>query len=224
MSVDAARWKITADKGVSMQNLDYYSIALFVIATCVTPGPNNIMLMSSGANFGMGRTLRHVAGINIGFPLMLVAVGLGAGAIFRQYPRLHDVLQLIGAVYLLFLAYQIARSPTADLGDKSGKPLGFTAAALFQWVNPKAWVMAVGAVLAYTSPLGSYTVQVVLIALLFFVLGSPCSMVWVFFGQYLRRFLTRPQRLKAFNICMSLVLVVSLIPVLRGLPFAQWWS
>lgn len=206
-----------------MQTLDYYSIILFVIATCVTPGPNNVMLMSSGANFGLSRTMRHLAGINIGFPLMLVAVGMGAGAIFRQYPWLHDGLQVIGVVYLLYLAYGIASAPV-DMDDRSGKPLGFTAAALFQWVNPKAWVMAVGAVLAYTTPLGPYGVQVLLIALLFFLFGSPCSMVWVFFGQYLRRFLTRPQFLKAFNITMSLVLVVSLIPVLRGLPFAQWWS
>ncbi|OPB04845.1 LysE Family Transporter [Pseudomonas fluorescens] len=206
-----------------MQALDYYAVAVFVIATCVTPGPNNVMLMSSGANFGMGRTLRHVAGINIGFPLMVVAVGLGAGAIFRQYPGLHDGLQVIGAVYLLFLAYQIARSPTTDLGDPSRQPLGFTGAALFQWVNPKAWVMAVGAVLAYTSPLGGYTLQVFLIALLFFLFGTPCSMVWVFFGQYLRRFLTRPRHLKVFNIAMSLVLVVSLIPVIKSLPFAQGW-
>ncbi|UEL25065.1 LysE family translocator [Pseudomonas fluorescens] len=206
-----------------MQALDYYAVALFVIATCVTPGPNNVMLMSSGANFGMGRTLRHVAGINIGFPLMVVAVGLGAGAIFRQYPGLHDGLQVIGAVYLLFLAYQIARSPTTDLGDPSRQPLGFTGAALFQWFNPKAWVMAVGAVLAYTSPLGGYTLQVFLIALLFFLFGTPCSMVWVFFGQYLRRFLTRPRHLKVFNIAMSLVLVVSLIPVIKSLPFAQGW-
>lgn len=90
-----------------MQTLDYYSIILFVIATCVTPGPNNVMLMSSGANFGIGRTMRHVAGINIGFPLMLIAVGVGAGAIFQQYPRLHDVLQVVGALYLL---YQIGRA------------------------------------------------------------------------------------------------------------------
>jgi threonine/homoserine/homoserine lactone efflux protein len=94
---------------------------------------------------------------------------------------------------------------------------------LFQWVNPKAWVMAVGAVLAYTSPLGGYTLQVFLIALLFFLFGTPCSMVWVFFGQYLRRFLTRPRHLKVFNIAMSLVLVVSLIPVIKSLPFAQGW-
>lgn len=207
-----------------MQGLDYYSIILFVIATCVTPGPNNVMLMSSGANYGVGRTMRHVAGINIGFPLMLVAVGMGAAAIFQEYPRLHEVLQVVGALYLLILAYQIASAPIVDLGEQSGRPLGFIAAALFQWVNPKAWVMAVGAVLTYTSPLGAYSLQVFLIALLFFLFGSPCSMVWVFCGQYLRRYLGRPQRLKAFNITMSLVLVASLIPILTNLPFAQWWS
>jgi threonine/homoserine/homoserine lactone efflux protein len=215
-AADADRWSVI------MQNLDYYSIILFVIATCVTPGPNNVMLMSSGANFGMGRTMRHLAGINIGFPLMLMAVGLGAGAIFRQYPWLQDGLKVIGAVYLLYLAYRIASTPVVNMDDPSGKPLGFTAAALFQWVNPKAWVMAVGAVLAFTSTLGPFSVQVVLIALLFFLFGSPCSLIWVFFGQYLRRFLNRPSCLKAFNITMSLVLLISLIPVFKRLSFPQW--
>lgn len=207
-----------------MPDLDYYAIILFVIATCVTPGPNNVMLMSSGANYGVGRTMRHVAGINIGFPLMLMAVGVGAGAIFQEYPWLHEVLQIVGAIYLLILAYQIASAPIVDLDEQSGRPLGFIAAALFQWVNPKAWVMAVGAVLTYTSPLGTYSLQIFLIALLFCVFGSPCSMVWVFCGQYLRRFLGQPQRLRAFNIAMSLVLVASLIPALTSLPFTQWWS
>lgn len=202
-----------------MHGLDYYSIILFVIATCGTPGPNNVMLMSSGANFGMSRTMRHVAGINIGFPLMLVAVGLGFGAVFQQYPWLHNWLQVIGAVYLLYLAYRIASSPAVDMDDRSGKPLGFTAAALFQWVNPKAWVMATGAILAFTSPLEPASRQVLLIALLFFLFGSPCSMAWVIFGRYLRRFLKQPAYLKAFNITMGLVLVMSLIPVFRDLPF-----
>ncbi|AFP32767.1 Cysteine/O-acetylserine efflux protein [Marinobacter sp. BSs20148] len=166
--------------------------------------------------------MRHLAGINIGFPLMLMAVGLGAGDIFRQYPRLQDGLKVIGAVYLLYLAYRIASTPVVNMDDPSGKPLGFTAAALFQWVNPKAWVMAVGAVLAFTSTLGPFSVQVVLIALLFFLFGSPCSLIWVFFGQYLRRFLNRPSCLKAFNITMSLVLLISLIPVFKRLSFPQW--
>ena len=195
--------------------MDYLSIILFAISTCVTPGPNNVMLMSSGVNFGAARTMRHVAGINVGFPLMLTA--LGAGAVFHRFPALHDVLQFAGAVYMLYLAYRIATSPTVNFDAKAGSPLGFLSAALFQWVNPKAWVMAVGAVLTYASRSDSYTFDVLAIALLFFAFGSPCSMVWVLFGTFLRRFLTKPHALRAFNIAMSVVLVASLVPALAGL-------
>ena len=197
--------------------MDYLSIILFAISTCVTPGPNNVMLMSSGVNFGAARTMRHVAGINVGFPLMLTAVGLGAGAVFHRFPALHDVLQFAGAVYMLYLAYRIATSPTVNFDAKAGSPLGFLSAALFQWINPKAWVMAVGAVLTYASRSDSYTFDVLAIALLFFAFGSPCSMVWVLFGTFLRRFLTKPHALRAFNIAMSVVLVASLVPALAGL-------
>ncbi|MGU3781770.1 LysE family translocator [Burkholderia metallica] len=196
--------------------MDYLSIVLFVIATCVTPGPNNVMLMSSGANFGATRTMRHVIGINVGFPLMLIAVGLGAGVVFQRYPSLHDVLQGVGALYMLYLAYRIATAPTVDFDAKAGTPLGVMAAALFQWVNPKAWVMAVGAVLTYASTSGSYAFDVLVIALLFCAFGSPCSMVWVYFGTFLRRYLAKPRALRAFNVAMSVVLVVSLVPALYG--------
>ncbi|MDN7587965.1 LysE family translocator [Burkholderia seminalis] len=197
--------------------MEYLSIILFVISTCVTPGPNNVMLMSSGVNFGAARTMRHVIGINVGFPLMLVAVGLGAGVVLQRHPSLHDVLQVVGAVYMLYLAYRIATAPTVDFNAKTAAPLGVMSAALFQWVNPKAWVMAVGAVLTYVSASGAYAVDVLVIALLFCVFGSPCSMVWVFFGTFLRRYLAKPGALRAFNVAMSVVLVVSLVPVLQGL-------
>ena len=197
--------------------MDYLSIILFVISTCVTPGPNNVMLMSSGVNFGIARTMRHVIGINIGFPLMLIAVGLGAGVVFHRYPSLHDVLQVVGAVYMLYLAYRIATASTVDFNAKTAAPLGVMSAALFQWVNPKAWVMAVGAVLTYASVSGSYALDVFVIALLFCVFGSPCSLVWVFFGTFLRRYLARPRALRAFNVAMSVVLVVSLVPALLGI-------
>ncbi len=197
--------------------MDYLSIILFVISTCVTPGPNNVMLMSSGVNFGAARTMRHVIGINIGFPLMLIAVGLGAGVVFHRYPSLHDVLQVVGAVYMLYLAYRIATASTVDFNAKTAAPLGVMSAALFQWVNPKAWVMAVGAVLTYASVSGSYALDVFVIALLFCVFGSPCSLVWVFFGTFLRRYLARPRALRAFNVAMSVVLVVSLVPALLGI-------
>jgi len=192
--------------------MDYLSIVLFAVATCVTPGPNNVMLMSSGVNFGISRTMRHVIGINIGFPLMLVAVGLGMGAAFHEYPKLYTVLQVMSIAYMAYLAYGIATSPAVDLNDKSGSPLGVAKAALFQWVNPKAWVMCIGAVLAYTVPTKLYVVQVLLIALIFFVFGTPCSLLWVFFGNFLRGFFKRPSALRGFNIAMGLLLAGSLLP------------
>jgi threonine/homoserine/homoserine lactone efflux protein len=171
-------------------------------------------------NFGIARTMRHVIGINVGFPLMLIAVGLGAGAVFHRYPSLHGALQVVGVVYLLYLAYRIATAPTTDFNAKTGAPLGVMTAALFQWVNPKAWVMAVGAVLTYASAAGSYAFDVLVIALLFCVFGSPCSMVWVFFGKFLRRYLAKPRALLAFNVAMSVVLVVSLVSALHSLVVA----
>ena len=194
--------------------MDYLAIMLFAVATCVTPGPNNVMLMSSGVNFGIGRTMRHVIGINIGFPVMLIAVGLGAGALFHDHPKLYTVLQVAGALYMVYLAYQIATTPHVNFNDTSGKPLGIFDAALFQWINPKAWVISIGAVLAYTTPAGAFATQVVLIALIFFVCGSPCSLVWVLFGRYLRKFLAYPNAFRLFNVAMSLLLVGSLLPTI----------
>lgn len=194
--------------------MDYFAVMLFAVATCVTPGPNNVMLMSSGVNFGFGRTLRHVIGINIGFPFMLIAVGFGAGALFHEHPKLYTVLQLAGAMYMVFLAYQIATTRKVDFNATSSKPMGIVNAALFQWINPKAWVVSIGAVLAYTSSSGAFATQVLLIALIFFVCGAPCSLLWVLFGRYLRRFLARPNALRIFNITMSLLLVGSLVPTI----------
>ena len=192
--------------------MDYLSVILFAVATCVTPGPNNVMLMSSGVNFGISRTMRHVIGINVGFPLMLIVVGWGAGALFSEYPIFHAILRVVSIGYLIYLAYGVANSPIADLNDKSGSPLGVINAAFFQWVNPKAWIMCIGAVSAYTNPSNSYYFQVVLIAFIFFIFGTPCSLLWVFFGNFLKKFLNRPNALRIFNITMGILLMVSLLP------------
>ncbi len=202
--------------------MDYLAIVLFAVATCVSPGPNNVMLMSSGVNFGIDRTMRHVVGINIGFPLMLIAIGLGAGVVFRAYPQLHTGLQVAGVAYMLYLAWRIATTPAVNLDDKSGRPLGVVHAAMFQLVNPKSWVMCIGAVLAYATPSDTYLAQVLLIALIFFVFGTPCSLVWVLFGHFLKRFLNRPNMLRTFNVAMALLLVASLIPAVREIARA-WW-
>ncbi|MES2937445.1 MAG: LysE family translocator [Pseudomonadota bacterium] len=200
--------------------MDYLAIALFAIATCGTPGPNNVMLMSSGVNFGINRTMRHVVGINIGFPLMLIAIGLGAGALFRSYPQLHTGLQVVGVAYMLYLAWRIALAPAVNLDDKSGRPLGVVHAAMFQLVNPKSWVICIGAVLAYATPSDTYLAQIMLIALIFFVFGTPCSLVWVLFGHFIKRFLHRPSMLRGFNVAMALLLVGSLIPAIREIAAA----
>lgn len=121
-------------------------LALFALVSSITPGPNNIMLASSGLTFGFRRTIPHMLGVNLGFTLMLVLVGLGLGTMFQQLPWLYTVLKYAGAMYLLYLAWKIAMSGPLESGAQRGRPFTFMQAALFQWVNPKAWVMAVGVI------------------------------------------------------------------------------
>ena len=146
---------------------------LFAFVTSVTPGPNNMMLLASGVNFGIRRSLPHMLGISLGFMLLVAAVGLGLGQLFEQFPPLYTVLRYGGAAYLLYLAWKIAGSgaPDAD-GKATGKPFTFLQAAAFQWVNPKAWIMAIGAITTYT-PQEGFLVNVLLIAALNAGLPSP---------------------------------------------------
>ena len=121
--------------------MEYLAIILFAIATCVTPGPNNAMIMASGLNYGIQRSLPHYLGIILGFPAMVIAVGLGLTSLFEKYAVLHLLLKAAGASYLTFLAWKIASAPVSDLSVTEGKPFTFLQAAAFQWVNPKAWVL-----------------------------------------------------------------------------------
>lgn len=195
--------------------MNYVSLALFAVSTCGSPGPNNVMVMSSGVNYGWRRSIPHVAGINVGFPLMLVGVGLGLDGILRSYPAVYEVLRPVGIAYLLYLAYRIASAPVHVDGEveRPGKPLTALEAALFQWVNPKSWIMAVGAVVTYANPGGNHALQVVAIALVFLVLGTPCTGAWLWLGVSVKRLLPGPRRLRAFNVAMGLLLVVSITPV-----------
>lgn len=197
--------------------LEYLPLILFTVSTCITPGPNNTMILASGANFGIRPSLPHLFGINIGFPLMVVAVGLGIGGLFAAFPVLHDILKIVGSAYLLFLAYRIATADGSDGAERRGRPLSFTQAALFQLVNPKAWIMAVGAVSVYSAASESYTWQVITIALVFFVFGTPCTAVWLWGGSALRRWLSQPAYLRAFNLAMAALLVASLAPIVSDL-------
>lgn len=192
------------------------AFALFAFVTSVTPGPNNMMLLASGVNFGFNRTVPHMLGICCGFFSLVLAVGLGLGAAFQAYPLLYTVLRYVGAAYLLYLAWKIATSgPASDAAGEEGKPQTFMQAALFQWVNPKAWVMAVGAISTYT-PLQGYFTNVMIISAVFALINLPTVSIWAGFGSLLRNALRDPFWLRVFNVGMAVLLVVSLYPMLKG--------
>ena len=188
------------------------ALTLFTFVSSITPGPNNLMLMTSGLNFGFGRTVPHLLGVGLGFTVMVLLVGLGLAEIFMRAPVLLLVLKGLGAAYLLYLAVKIARSGPPRTGVARGIPLTFLQAAAFQWVNPKAWIMAVTACATYTLP-DRYTFSVLVIAAVFGVVNLPCVSVWVGFGSGLRRLLADPAKLKIFNYTMAALLVVSLYPL-----------
>jgi threonine/homoserine/homoserine lactone efflux protein len=187
----------------------------FIFACSVTPGPNNAMLLASGVNFGFRRTLPHMAGIALGCAVMVLLVGMGLGEVFATMPALYAVLRYVGAAYLLWLAWRIARADPLRTGEARGRPMSLLAAAAFQWANPKAWVMVVGAVTTYT-PRQDFRTNVLLVALLFVAVNVPSIAVWAGFGTAMRHLLDRPWRVRLFNRAMALLLVLSLFPILEG--------
>lgn len=191
------------------------AFAGFAFVSSVTPGPNNTMLLASGANHGFRRTVPHIAGISLGCMAMLLLVGLGLGQAFAAAPWLYGVLRWVGAAYLLWLAWKIATAGAVKDGAGGGRPLTFWQAAAFQWVNPKAWVMVVGAVSAY-APRDDFGRSVAVLAVLLGLVNVPSVCVWAGFGTALRPWLSHPGRVRAFNIGMALLLVLSLLPMLRG--------
>lgn len=187
----------------------------YAFVTSITPGPNNALLLASGANHGFRLSLPLLFGINLGFSTLVLAVGLGLGGLFTAMPVLHDVLRYGGSVYLLYLAWKIARSGPLETGGEAPQPIGFSAAAAFQWVNPKAWIMAVGAVAAYT-PTDGYFVNLAIVVIVYTLVNAPCIAVWAVGGTLLRGLLRDPARQQVFNFAMALLLAASLYPILAG--------
>ena len=188
-------------------------IFLFAFAAAITPGPNNIMIMASGLNFGTARSLPHLLGICIGFPVMIVLIGTGFGIVFQTYPFIHEVIKVVGIFYLVYLAWRIANAGNNSQTAKPGKPFTFLQSAFFQWVNPKAWIMASSAIAAYTSMGQDIFLEVLLIAFIFFLVAFPSAGSWLIFGASMQRFLRKPAYQNAFNVSMALLLIVSIIPV-----------
>ena len=189
------------------------ALAGFAFATSITPGPNNLMLMASGANFGFRRTLPHMLGISLGHMLMIVLVGMGLNQLFVAFPALEMGMKVAAVAYLLFLAWKIANAAPPQDGATKGKPLTFIQAALFQWVNPKAWFMAVTATTVY-APSQEFA-SILTVAAVFASVNLPSVSTWTFMGQQIRHLLTSAARLRAFNWTMAALLVASLALILK---------
>ena len=189
-------------------------LAAFTIAMIGTPGPNNLMLISAGANFGFRRSLPHLLGISVRCQVLLLAIALGLGQLLETYPGSAVVLKILGGGFLLWMAVQLARPPRAGLKvDKELKPLTFLQAALFQWVNPKAWLMLVTAIATFTNG-QNFTASVLVIAVVFLVLGFPLISAWNIGGVALKGWLQQGQRLTHFNRTMAVLLLVSMVPLM----------
>lgn len=187
-------------------------LLVFAFVTSITPGPNNLMLMASGANFGFRRTIPHMLGVGLGFVFMTILMGIGLSSAFDAWPFLKDALTAVSIVYLLWLAWKIANAAQPKDGERAGTPLTFLQAASFQWVNPKAWSMALSAVTIYTYD--DTVLAIIVVAAIFGAVNIPAVSTWCLLGREMRRFLTNPARLKAFNWLMAGLLVLSLYPVL----------
>jgi len=186
---------------------------VFAVVMFFTPGPNNVMLLSSGLTYGFRRTLPHMAGIAVGFAFMVGTVGLGLGTIFIAYPVLQTILKYAGAAYLIYLAVAIAISGKAPSGESNRRgPMTFWGAAMFQWVNAKGWVLVIGTITAYAA-IASFPWNIVIQTAVSLVMGTLSTVAWALFGSALRPLLRSPRMVRAFNILMAVLLLASLYPV-----------
>lgn len=202
-----------------------FALIAFSLTSFFTPGPNNVMLLTSGVNHGFRRTVPHMAGVTLGFAGMTVVVALGLGSVFRAFPAIHDVVEVVGVAYLLWLAWKIAAAPTAQGIDTAGvataaKPFTFLQAAAFQWVNAKGWVMVVSVVSIWVPEGPEAMAWIALIFAVFVVVGVGSTVAWAALGSLIARWFDDPRRLRAFNVAMAVLLVASLWPAFRDI--AGW--
>ncbi|MCF6445217.1 LysE family translocator [Nereida sp. MMG025] len=188
-------------------------LAGFAVASSITPGPNNLMLLASGANFGFRRTLPHMAGISLGHAFMVSLVGLGLLQLFEAFPVTYTIMKVASAAYLLFLAWKVANAAPPAHKEATATPFTFLQAAAFQWVNPKAWYMALTAQTQF-APLEWGAWGAVAVAVVFAAVNFPSVSAWAYLGVQVKAWLGTPARLRAFNITMALLLVATLYPML----------
>jgi threonine/homoserine/homoserine lactone efflux protein len=192
---------------------EYWAMAIFAFAMAFTPGPNNIMLAASGVNFGFTRSVPHLAGVIIGFALLVVACGAGLGLIFTAAPGFQLALKIAGAIYMLWLAFKVATAHrSGGEEDSPARPLTFWQAWLFQWINPKGLVAALSAIAIYVRP-GHERLDFAVMLLVFTIVTLASALTWTAFGVGLRSLLRNPTHARIFNVSMAVLLVVSIIPM-----------
>jgi len=200
----------------AMLNSNLPALALFAFVTSVTPGPNNLMLLASGANFGFRASIPHLLGISSGALILLVSVGLGLAELFSLWPWAEVAMKWIGAGYMLYLAWRIASaSPPNGSAARAARPMRYIGAFAFQWVNPKLWLMALSAFSIYVPSSGNDFSLVLTVAALFSLINLPTISVWALGGAKLRHLLTEQRRVKVFNLSMAALLLATLWPMLR---------
>ncbi len=188
------------------------SIFVFSFATSITPGPNNIMLLSSGLTFGYKKTIPHLLGVVIGFPLMALLVGLGLGKIFESYPTILTMLKIVGTIYLLWLAWKIANStPSFSENTNNSTPLMFMPIVLFQWVNPKNWIKIITAMSVYVDSAENALSQILVITIVFLSTVIVSANTWTLGGVALKRFIKNKKAIRVFNISMAVLLILSIM-------------
>ncbi|UWR00743.1 LysE family translocator [Rhodobacteraceae bacterium S2214] len=190
------------------------ALMTFSFVSSITPGPNNLMLMASGANFGLRRTIPHMLGISLGHAFMVTMVGVILLQVFVTYPVLNTVLKVLSVGYMVWLAWKIANAVPPEAKSVTGSPFTFMQAAAFQWVNPKAWFMAITAINNYAPQENGVWVGALTVAAIFAATNLPSVSVWAWLGVQVRRLLRTPRRLRSFNITMAVLLLLSLYPVL----------
>jgi threonine/homoserine/homoserine lactone efflux protein len=186
-------------------------VTVFALVASFTPGPNNIMVTASGSAFGFRRSVPHLLGVTIGFPIMILAVGLGLGEIVQSNPRIHIFLKYAGAAYLLYLAWRIAQAGRPDSGEAKARPLTFTEAAAFQWVNVKAWMVALSAIPAFTTVGGNYYLELAVIVLIFAAMTIPSLSVWCMFGVMIRRMIQTEETARVVNLILAGLVALSVL-------------
>lgn len=187
---------------------------LFALASSITPGPNNILLMASGLAHGFRATVPHILGVSAGFALLMLGVGLGLKGIFLRFPQLHEAMKYLGAIYFVYFSWKLASAPVKPvaLGNQASGVWRFRDGLAFQCVNPKGWVMALGVFSSYVPASGS-SLLACGVAISFVLIAMPCFALWTLFGSRLRAFLDLGSRRRIFNVGMASLLLSSLMPI-----------